>query len=262
MSVKLLALLISVAQVFGHAPPGTDIQVPSGTTLLKTGPYGSKLFKFNVDGSVYKDAPLLIDLTAPTLFQQGYDNGFLLGAEYKTNYENLMNALIGDNPLLTRLVSDFVDWQWNHYLKVQVPDDYIQELAGMTEGGHAAGLKVDIGAYAGRGITFANLPGSLKNFKLILIDEKNHPAVQEKFQMSAAEVEKVLDTLAIKWAGLTCSMFGAWGSRTDSGKLFTGRNLDWLKDTGMWRIISFVRFIFVIFIYVFCLIPQASPPTS
>jgi hypothetical protein len=51
---------------------------------------------------------------------------------------------------------------------------------------------------------------------------------------------------SVKWAGLTCSMFGVWGSRTEGGRLFTGRNLDWLKDTGtlfwhyLWFILWFV----------------------
>ena len=33
--------------------------------------------------------------------------------------------------------------------------------------------------------------------------------------------------------GRTCSMFGVWGSRTENGELFSGRNLDWAADTGV-----------------------------
>ena len=33
-------------------------------------------------------------------------------------------------------------------------------------------------------------------------------------------------------AGLQCSMFAVWGDRTANGQLFSGRNLDWNKDTG------------------------------
>lgn len=32
--------------------------------------------------------------------------------------------------------------------------------------------------------------------------------------------------------GLQCSMFAVWGKRTVNGQLFSGRNLDWNKDTG------------------------------
>ena len=31
----------------------------------------------------------------------------------------------------------------------------------------------------------------------------------------------------------TCSMFGAWGPRTTGGDLRSGRNLDWLAQTGI-----------------------------
>jgi len=51
--------------------------------------------------------------------------------------------------------------------------------------------------------------------------------------MSMEEAAAALTKLSEKWAGLTCSMFGAWGSRTEGGRLFTGRNLDWLRDTGI-----------------------------
>jgi hypothetical protein len=127
---KFGVALLTLAVVSAHGPPGTDIQSPSGHTLLKTGPYGSKLYKYNVENSVYGDAPLLIDLTAPTVWQQGYDSAYLLGQEYSNNYDNLMLALLGDEPLLTKVVNAFVDWQWNSYLSVQMPDEYKQELAG------------------------------------------------------------------------------------------------------------------------------------
>ncbi len=101
LALKLFSILITVAAVFSHAPPGSDIQTPTAATLVKTGPYGSKLYKFEVAGSVYGDAPQLIDLTASSLYQQGYDHGYLLGKECKDNFDNLMFALLGDNKALT-----------------------------------------------------------------------------------------------------------------------------------------------------------------
>lgn len=35
--------------------------------------------------------------------------------------------------------------------------------------------------------------------------------------------------------GRTCSFWGAWGSRTDNGGLYSGRNLDWAAQTGVSR---------------------------
>jgi hypothetical protein len=35
--------------------------------------------------------------------------------------------------------------------------------------------------------------------------------------------------------GMQCSMFAVWGSRTEGGSLYSARNLDWNKDTGVNR---------------------------
>jgi len=46
-------------------------------------------------------------------------------------------------------------------------------------------------------------------------------------------IARSLAASAITRLGKTCSFFGAWGSRTSGGKLYTGRNLDWEADTGV-----------------------------
>ena len=43
----------------------------------------------------------------------------------------------------------------------------------------------------------------------------------------------MLDKIKEKWNGLQCSMFRVWGSRTQEGRVFTGRNLDWVNDSGI-----------------------------
>jgi len=45
-------------------------------------------------------------------------------------------------------------------------------------------------------------------------------------------VEEVIRT-KLRFLNPACSNFGAWGSRTLRGDLFSGRNLDWSTDTGM-----------------------------
>ena len=210
-------------------------------TLVATGPYGSKLYTIDSDNSVYDDHPQLLDLTASTPYQQGYDNAYLVGAQYIENYDLLCKSLLGDEwwePAVVELVNQFLDWQWNDYLSVQVPDEYMEELRGMTDGGFAAELEADIAVYAGRGITLANLPSTLSNIKLILQDEKEHPASDSKSKgkvkpLTEAQIDELIEKVGDKWQGLTCSMFGVWGSRTANGALYTGRNLDWLEDTGI-----------------------------
>lgn len=182
---------------------------------------------------------MLIDLTAPSSFSQGYDTGYMLGQSFVENYDNLLVTLLGDQwwePAVSKLIGVFLDWQWNDYLSVQVPVQYLDELRGMTAGGLAAGLKADVGKIAARGITLANLPGSLENFVYILIDEKNNPPstnANATHAMSIDDATRLITRLQDGWKGFHCSMFGAWGSRTEGSRLFTGRNLDWLTDSGI-----------------------------
>lgn len=217
--------------------PGTDIQVLSKVTLLKEGPKGSKLYQIDSDQSIYDSAPYLINLAQGlSSFDQGYDNAYLLGDKYVENYNNLMVAMLGNEwwePFVQGLLSKFLDYQWTNYLSKQLPQEYKDELAGMTAGGKAAGLKHDIGHVAGWGITLANFPGSLENLKFILQDEVQNPVHLKNGGLSKAEVDLVFKYLSKHWKGLSCSMFGVWGSRTADGRLYTGRNLDWLKDTGI-----------------------------
>lgn len=53
-----------------------------------------------------------------------------------------------------------------------------------------------------------------------------------EFNSSMAELLPYKPHIIEKPAGLQCSMFAVWGSRTVNGQLFSGRNLDWNKDTG------------------------------
>jgi len=245
LPLALIALiLVSVLCVaFGGAAPGSDIQTPTGAKLLSQGPKGSSLYSLSAPNSVYGDAPYVLDLTTSSSYNQGFDTGYLLGVPYVENYDSLMKALLGDawwEPAVASQLGKFLDWQWREYLSVQVPQEYLDELKGMTDGGYAAGLKEDVGAIAGWGITLANFPGTIPNIKFVLADEKTHPATKkslekelEKYGLTVDSVKMLLEKLRNNWSGLTCSMFGVWGSRTENGKIFTGRNLDWLKDSGI-----------------------------
>ena len=58
--------------------PGSDIQIPKGNILLKTGKFRGKLYSVDSPTSVYSDSPLILDLHGSS-FEQGFDAGFLLG---------------------------------------------------------------------------------------------------------------------------------------------------------------------------------------
>ena len=53
-----------------------------------------------------------------------------------------------------------------------------------------------------------------------------------EFNSSMADLLPYKPRVVEQPAGLQCSMFAVWGSRTANGQLFSGRNLDWNKDTG------------------------------
>lgn len=238
--MQIILILVAICVILATATrPGSDIQSLSSYTLLNSGKFGSQLYSIDAPNSDYASFPVkLLDLHGPTSFAQGFDAGSLLGNEFVDSYDSLLKALLGDEwwePAAAALVGKVLDWQWDDYLSKQLPQEYLDELKGLTAGGLSIGLKHDVGRLASRGIVLANLPGTLSNFKYILIDEKNHPpqVPSNSSSFSYDETMALLKKWESNWSGLTCSMFGVWGSRTESGKLFTGRNLDWVKDTGI-----------------------------
>ncbi len=99
----------------------------------------------------------------------------------------------------------------------------------------AAGC-ADCGKYITRAIALVNAPGDVQDFLLIL--------VREFLEKVDPPQRDVLSELVEKWAWsirnhdtskMHCSMFGVWGDRTEEGELFSARNLDWNKDTGVNR---------------------------
>lgn len=82
----------------------------------------------------------------------------------------------------------------------------------------------DIGKMVRRTVTLANMPGDVGDIALILIREFFGDAVADAFGRPHPPREK--------FRGF-CSMIAAWGSRTQNGHVYAGRNLDWNKDTGI-----------------------------
>ena len=240
--ISVVLLLLRTYEVVAVIPPGSDIQTDVTYDLLKTGPYGSQLYKVNA-GTVYTDPIQLIDLKAASSFQQGYDMGYMLGSDAITNYNAVVVYLLGDEwwePPVARVMNAFLDWQWDNYLSKELPAEYIDEICGLTAGGLKARVKGDVGKTSSRATVIANFPGSLENLKYVFQDEKEHPpsaelleALKDPKAPSMEEVWRLLGKMTKKWHGLSCSMFGVWGSRTAGGTAFTGRNLDWLSDMGI-----------------------------
>ena len=110
---------------------------------------------------------------------------------------------------------------------------YQRELEGVSDGGKARGC-VECGQYVTRALTLANAPGDTQDFLLILVREFLEK-VQPSLVSSKAEVlRKMKESLqGRETSDMHCSMFAVWGDRTEGGELFSARNLDWNKDTGL-----------------------------
>jgi hypothetical protein len=57
----------------------------------------------------------------------------------------LLDGLFGDYPKLEptfiALTEWFLDWQWDDYLSKQVPQEYVDEFAGLRAGGLAKDIQ-------------------------------------------------------------------------------------------------------------------------
>jgi len=217
-----------------NAPPGTDIQFDTKISPAHmTAPHGSTLHRIQSDGDVYNDAPYLMNLKAGTAREQGYDMAVLLGREYVLNMNRVATYLLGDHPVLVKAFFQFLDSQWE-YLKQNVPNYMFEEFDGMTDASNDLGLE-DVGLSAKRSVVLSNFPSDLDTFKYILIDERRQARLRayNSENISEEDVKNLFHRLAERYEGLHCSNFGVWGSRTEDGRLFSGRNLDWLKDIGL-----------------------------
>lgn len=181
----------------------------------------------------YENPIYVMSLHGDTSYQQGFDAGVLFGKQFEENYNSLLHSLLGDFPKLedslTELIELFLDWQWSSYLSVDVPQEYMDELNGLGDGGLTIGVK-DLSLMTSRGITLANLPGDVEDIIFVLIDEfKESGKLSKKQKMCIPALKKVFH----QYQGHQCSMFGIWGDRTTNGELYSARNLDWLTDLGI-----------------------------
>jgi len=101
-----------------------------------------------------------------------------------------------------------------------------------------------------RGNVLANFPGDMGDLLIVLTDELYNgtkatgeaatPAGRMLLESAAragfnseAKVRGWVAKMASQMQGHHCSMIGAWGPRTEGGRVLTGRNLDWESRTGI-----------------------------
>jgi len=170
--------------------------------------------------------------------------GFLLANQTVDAYSALMTSVIPDE-IERAILVEFLDFQWENYLSRQVPKDYAQELTGVQHGGNQAGVP-EVGTLITRGITISSFPGDVANNIAWLIYHELLPDALHLLEVEhkTRRTDQHFQTFLVEWVNerllpafqklrMGCSFLGVWGSRTESGELFSGRNLDWAADTGL-----------------------------
>ena len=137
------------------------------------------------------------------------------------------------------MIEAFLDWQYDSYVRKQLPIEFLDELKGIKKGGKSRGFKM-LSIYFERILVVSSFPGSLQNDILsILADEflkrfigNNNNDLESFIQENYLKAVDIIKKF-IKKASINCSFFAVWGNRTKDGNLYTMRNLDWAENTGV-----------------------------
>lgn len=136
----------------------------------------------------------------------GLQYGYHLGAKIQGSHDAIIKQLERDLRVPAIIITSGLDILGLGF-QAHIPDAYNEEIKGIVDGAKDAGVKLDARILK-RAITISNF--SDYDYKFLI---------------------KFLGLDKLK--GLTCSSFAVWGTRTEDGKLFASRNLDWSKDTGL-----------------------------
>eukprot|EP01027_Heterolobosea_sp_BB2_P016936 GEZU01024037.1.p1 GENE.GEZU01024037.1~~GEZU01024037.1.p1 ORF type:complete len:527 (+),score=161.19 GEZU01024037.1:76-1656(+) len=226
----IAAAVVTVFSVFvggsnAAVPPvGFSVSAPTAYTLLETNNQSSL---YRVESSIDDGRPIyLLDLHG-SHYQMGYDMGKLIGNGIVTTYKSFFASEHFKDYIYDSLVV-FLDWQFESFLSKQIPQEYVDELNGIRDGGAAIGID-ELDTLVKRVITVSNFPGDVgDDIFFLLADEAAGSKVAE---LAESEQKQILDF--IKKMKHHCSFFAVWGSRTYDGSLMTMRNLDWERDTGI-----------------------------
>lgn len=214
-------------------PLPTTLVTPSGFTLLRTS--GSSSLHQVVLPSSTETPPFLAKLVG-TRKQIGFDYAALLHNETVQMYTAFMSSMF--NVSEQALINRFVDYCWTSFLLKHVSQDFQDEIAGMQQYHAKFGVGVNnitTDQVATRFYTLANLPADSMNIISMLEQEleKDWPLWLK------LTINELIRLLAKILSG--CDAFGVWGSRTKGGLLYSSRNLDWNKDTGInkYKLVTF-----------------------
>lgn len=245
---------------------GYNVVAPDNFTVLRKGIHGGNLYEMAAEGAVYEHLPYLMDMHG-TRYQHGFDAGYtqvdMMQYTYQTFLASVLHPAGPFEPAVQYIVELFLDWQWKDYLSKQVPAEYIEESKGLHDGCLQALNDTSWGRQFQNNDSFvncdtlwnrvqvlANLPGSIGDLKYVLanefnisltdgqIDETwletsvNNSPVGQKAKFVGENLYMLLTRKLKAIQPAQCSMIAAWGSRSNDSQLYSGRNLDWLENTG------------------------------
>lgn len=236
--MTLRTFLIAFGPVWTAAVFGPRL-VEHGPPQLVRSSGKSSLYHLPAPG--YAKPILLADLQG-THEEMGFDLGKLLPEEPKIALNLLFESIVGaglTGAVETWVLNLFMDWQWK-FQEPHIPADYLAELRGIER------ADAELAVLYRRGIVISSLAVGDVVFDIehILTAECRRalfsPLCPKLLQLAseprvALLHEDVASFLrrAVARAKAGCSQWGVWGDRTVNGQLFSGRNLDWLDDTGI-----------------------------
>lgn len=218
--------------------PGLRTTVPTG--FERTKHIGnSSLYEIRTESNdSYGLGNIIIaNLTASSRFELGQHYAKLLGNETYETYETFIRSVFPKEELRV-LFEAFADWLWQEYASKYVPSEFQEELDGMRN--MSSGLHPTVDVLSRRFNTLANLPADSQNIVSMLefeLEKSLSPGVRDILNGVIDALDKCTWCSGRHFAPWApgCDSFAVWGSRTREGRLFSSRNLDWDKDTGIAR---------------------------
>jgi predicted choloylglycine hydrolase len=204
---KLMSFLLITAVLIllsADASLGAEIEAPGKISIVAESGDGRLLQMETSNGRVN------VAILKGTHYEMGKQYGAMLGRQIAviTKAMDLSIVMGGENSKedLNKLVMQV----WG-MMSPHVPDGFKEEIKGIVEGARESGAEISEQDLI-TPIVISNI--SDMNDKGSLIGEKS-------------SLLPLLEELAY-----TCSAFAAWGERTEGGKLFSSRVLDWKPGIG------------------------------
>eukprot|EP01108_Squamamoeba_japonica_P000435 TRINITY_DN1134_c0_g1_i1.p1 TRINITY_DN1134_c0_g1~~TRINITY_DN1134_c0_g1_i1.p1 ORF type:complete len:512 (-),score=123.57 TRINITY_DN1134_c0_g1_i1:26-1561(-) len=184
----------------------------------------------------YVEAPYVLKLVG-TRKQIGYDYAALLHTQTVYTLDSFIKSVFS-SPRDQLLITLFLDYCWDSFLVKHTPQDFLDELAGMrayhaAHPGEDGGVTTDM--VSQRFFTLANMPADPVNI-IAMLEEELEMGLPPWLKAVINEIVRLLEHLVH-----SCDAYGVWGSRTVNGTLYSSRNLDYNKDTGInkYKLVTF-----------------------